>query len=176
MPRCLTRSGATFSRWAPIVVATLASTTLGPLARAGADCSITTTGTNFGAYDPFATLADDTTATITVTCTYVGPGGATAVNYSIAVSNGLYGSSAATRSMGAGVAHLAYNVYLDAARAQILGTGVGSTVVATGSLSVGPGVGNGTRTATHTFYGRASVAQDVEPGAYADSLVLTLTY
>jgi len=43
-------------------------------------------------------------------------------------------------------------------------------------MSVGPGNGNRTRSVTHTFHGRVPPALDPEPGAYNDTLVLTLTY
>lgn len=147
-----------------------------PSAHAGADCSISTPGANFGTYDLLGSVADDTTAAITVTCSYVAPGGNTTVNYTIAAGNGLYGTSATTRKLGAGTARLGYNVYRDSARSQVLGTGTAGTVVATGSLTVGTGSGNSTRTATHTFYARSPAAQDVGAGTYLDSLVLTLTY
>ena len=49
-------------------------------------------------------------------------------------------------------------------------------VLRAGSMTVGPGVGNGTRTATHTVYGRMPALQDALPGDYLDTLVLTLTY
>jgi spore coat protein U-like protein len=67
-------------------------------------------------------------------------------------------------------------VYDDPARSRIWGTGSGGTVVASGSMTVGPGVGNGTRTATHVIYGRIPPLLDVGPGNYLDTLVLTLTY
>jgi spore coat protein U-like protein len=43
-------------------------------------------------------------------------------------------------------------------------------------MVVGPGVGNGTRTATHTIYGRIPALQDVAPGSYTDSIVVTLAF
>ena len=44
-------------------------------------------------------------------------------------------------------------------------------------MTVGPGNGNNSRTATHTVYGRIPQLQDALPGAYSDSLlVVTLTY
>jgi spore coat protein U-like protein len=78
--------------------------------------------------------------------------------------------------MSAGTPRLGYNVFSDASRSQVLGTGTGGTVVAQGSMSVGPGNGNSTRSVTHTFYGRIPRALDPTPGAYDDTLVLTLTY
>jgi spore coat protein U-like protein len=49
-------------------------------------------------------------------------------------------------------------------------------VIATGAMTVGPGQGNSTRSVTHTVYGRVPALQDAAPGAYLDSLVLTLTF
>lgn len=141
----------------------------------GADCTITAASANFGTYDPLKTQPDDSTATVTVTCNYVPPGNTT-VSYTVSASNGFNGTSATTRKMSSGTARLGYNVYNDAARSQVLGTGTGGTVLARGSVSVGPGNGNGTRSVTHTFYGRIPQAQDTTPGAYNDTLVLTLTY
>jgi spore coat protein U-like protein len=71
---------------------------------------------------------------------------------------------------------LGYNVYTDPARTRVWATGSGGTVVASGSMTVGPGVGNRTRTATHTVYGRMPALQDAPPGTYLDTLLLTLSY
>jgi spore coat protein U-like protein len=151
--------------------------TLSPrLVHAGAECSITSVGLNFGVYDLASPQPDDVAATVTVTCVYVGSGGATNVAYTLALSNGLHGSSATTRQMGSPGGLLGYNVYADPARTLVWGTGSGGTVVASGSMTVGPGVGNGTRTATHTVYGRMPALQDALPGDYLDTLVLTLSY
>ena len=142
---------------------------------AGADCSISASSVNFGTYDPLLSRPDDSAGTVTVTCNYVPPG-STTVSYTVSVSNGLYGSSATTRRMASGTSRLGYNVFNDAARSQVLGSGTGGTVVARGSMSVGPGNGNSSRSVTHTFYGRVPQALDPAPGAYNDTLVLTLTY
>jgi len=153
----------------------IASTVIAPPAHAGADCSITSVGLNFGLYEPANPQPDDVAATVTVTCVYVAPG-TTGVSYTVALSNGLYGTSATSRSMAAEEGLLGYNVYADATRTRIWGTGNGGTVVASGSMTVGPGVGNGTRTATHTVYGRLPALQDALPGHYLDTLMLTLSY
>jgi spore coat protein U-like protein len=145
-------------------------------AHAGADCSITSVGLNFGTYDSARGQPDDVAATITVTCVYVAPG-TTGVSYTLSLSNGQYGSGPTDRRMGEGTAaRLGYNVYGDFARTRIWGSGAGGTFVASGSMTVGPGVGNGTRTATHTVYGRIPQLQDATPGDYLDLLVLTLSY
>jgi spore coat protein U-like protein len=41
---------------------------------------------------------------------------------------------------------------------------------------VGPGVGNRTRTAAYTVYGRMPALQDAAAGDYADLIVFTLTF
>jgi len=130
---------------------------------------------NFGVYDPAATSADDSVGTVTVTCRHVS-GNAERVSYSVSLSNGLLGTSAATRAMGAGAARLGYNVFTDPARTQVWGNGTGGTVIASGSMTVGPGVGNGTKTFVHSVYGRIPQLQDAAPGTYNDTMVLTLVF
>lgn len=142
---------------------------------AAADCAITAVSLNFGAYDPATTLADDSVGTVTVTCRHVS-GGAQRVSYSVSLSNGLFGTTAATRAMSAGAARLGYNVFTDPARTQVWGNGTGGTVIASGAVTIGPGVGNGTKTFMHTVYGRIPQLQDAAPGTYNDTLVLTLTF
>lgn len=153
----------------------LLALTAAQLAYAGADCDISSANVNFGSYEPALATPDDTAVTITVTCRYVAPGTA-GVDYTITLSNGLNSTSAAARHMAAGTNLLPYNVYDDPARTRIWGVGTGGTTVASGSMTVGPGVGNGTRTATHVIYGRIMPLLDVEPGHFLDTLVLTLTY
>jgi spore coat protein U-like protein len=140
-----------------------------------ADCAITTVSLNFADYDPAVTAPDDSVGTVTVTCQYV-PKGATQVNYRVTISNGMNGTSPTTRRLGAGTARMNYNVFADPARSQVWGTGTGGTVIASGSMTIGPGVGNGTRTMTHSVYGRIPQLQDAVPGAYNDTLIVTLTY
>ena len=143
--------------------------------QAGADCSVEATGVNFGVYDGFLATPDDSAGTITVTCVYVPPG-TTNVSYSVVLSPGINATSATSRQMASGTSRLNYNVFQDAARSAVWGNGFSGTVLASGSMTVGPGVGNGTRTATHTVYGRIPGLQDALPGNYLDTLVLSLSY
>ena len=92
------------------------------------------------------------------------------------LSNGMNGTSPSTRKLAAGTAHLGYNVFTDPARTQVWGNGTGGTVIASGAVTIGPGVGNGTKTFVHTVYGRIPQLQDAAPGTYNDTLVLTLTF
>jgi spore coat protein U-like protein len=119
--------------------------------------------------------ADDSAGTVTVICAYVPPG-ATNVNYSVVLSPGMNSATAAARQMAAGTSSLGYNIFQNSARSAVWGNGLNGTVLATGSMTVGPGVGNGTRTAIHTLYGRIPGLQDVVPGNYLDTLVLSLNY
>ena len=120
--------------------------------RAAADCSITAVSVNFGVYDPVAPAPDDSTGTVTVTCRIVGKS-AERVNYTVTLSNGMNASTPSARQMASGTRRLGYNVYTDPARAQVWGSGSGGTVIASGAMTVGPGVGNGngTLSVTHTL-------------------------
>jgi spore coat protein U-like protein len=144
-------------------------------AQAAADCSITAVSLNFGVYDPAVTSADDSVGTVTVTCRNIS-GGADRISYTVMLSNGQYGTSAATRAMGAGTNRLGYNVFTDPARTQAWGTGTGGTVIASGAMTVGPGNGNNVKTVVHSVYGRIPQLQDAAPGTYSDTMVVTLTF
>ncbi len=89
------RSAAAFG----IGVAVLALLSSGA-ARAAADCAVSTTGVVFGNYDPLVTANTDSTGEVIVVCTHVS-GGATQVNYTVALSAGSSGNYA-QRQMRAG--------------------------------------------------------------------------
>jgi spore coat protein U-like protein len=143
-------------------------------ARAAADCTVSAVGVNFGVYDPYLTAPDDSVGEITVTCTHVS-GPAVDVRYTVTLSTG-GGGSFAPRRLRAGTALLGYNLWSDPARSSIWGNGSSGTVIVSGLLKVGPGVGNGVRTAVHPIYGRIPALQDAAEGDYLDSIVATLTY
>jgi spore coat protein U-like protein len=144
-------------------------------ALAGVNCTVVTTGISFGAYDISLATPTDSTGQITVTCTYVAPGAATAVDFQASLSTGA-SSSYTPRQMASGPARLNYNLFLDAARSSIWGNGLSGTSIATGELRVGPGVGNGTRSAQLPLYGRVPAQQAVPMGPYSDTIVVTLTF
>ena len=139
-----------------------------------ADCTVSAVGVNFGVYEPFIATPDDSVGQITVICTHVS-GPATEVRYTLTLSTGGSGSFA-PRRLRAGSALLGYNLWSDPALSSIWGNGSGGTVIVTGLLKVGPGVGNGVRTAVHPIYGRIPALQDAAEGDYLDSIVATLTY
>jgi spore coat protein U-like protein len=141
----------------------------------GTTCSVAATGVNFGAYDISLATPNDSTGDVTVTCTYVPPGGATGVNIQTSLSPGVSGSYS-PRQMAFGPGRLNYNLFLDTARTSIWGNGLSGTGIATASLTVGPGVGNGTRIAQFPVYGRVPALQVVGMGAYSDTIVVTVTF
>lgn len=143
-------------------------------ARSAADCTVSAVGVNFGIYDPYLNTPEDSVGEITVTCTHLS-GPAIEVRYTVTLSTGGSGSFA-PRRLRAGPALLGYNLWIDPAMSSIWGNGSGGTVIVTGLLKVGPGVGNGVRTAVHPIYGRIPALQDAAEGDYLDSIVATLTY
>lgn len=143
-------------------------------ARAAADCTVSAVGVNFGVYDPYITMPDDSVGEITVICTHLS-GPAIEVRYTVTLSTGS-GGSYAPRRLRAGPGLLGYNLWSDSGRSSIWGNGSAGTVIVSGALRVGPGVGNGVRTAVHPIYGRIPALQDAAEGDYVDSIVATLTY
>ena len=139
-----------------------------------ADCSASATGVSFGIYDAAATLPDDSTGSLTVSCSYTG-GGVRDVSYVVTLISA-NSASPATRWLAAGASRLYYNLYRNAARTEIWGDGTGGSYVVSGSVKPGPGVGNETRTAIYTVYGRVPERQDADAGSYADTIVITLTF
>jgi spore coat protein U-like protein len=144
-------------------------------ATAASDCSVSASGVAFGVYDPTLATPDDSTGSVVVTCTYTGPGGSDTANYTVTLSTGTIGSFA-PRKLSAGASRLDYNLFRDAARTQVWGNASAGTAIITGSLKVGPGAGNGTRTATHVVYGRIPQLQDANTGNYTDTILVTLTF
>ena len=142
---------------------------------AGASCGVETTGVSFGTYDISLATPHDATGNVTVTCSYLPPGGATAASFQASLSSGGSGSYS-PRQMASGPARLNYNLFHDAARSSIWGNGLAGTGTVSGELRVGPGVGNGTRSIQFPLYGRVPAQQIVPMGAYADTIVLTLTF
>lgn len=143
-------------------------------AGAVADCTVSAVGVNFGVYDPFLATPDDSVGQVTVTCTHLS-GPAIEVRYTLTLSTGA-SANFRQRQLRSGPNTLGYNLWSDLARSGIWGNGSSGTVTVTGLLKVGPGAGNGSRSAVHSIYGRIPALQDPLDGDYADSIVATLTY
>jgi spore coat protein U-like protein len=156
------------------IVIAFAGLSYGIDAAAAADCTVSATGVNFGAYDPSAVAPSDSTGNVVVLCTHVS-GGATKVKYTVSLSTGSSGTYAA-RQLRAGTKRLTYNLFGDSGRSAVWGNGFGGTTVMSGSFTVGPGAGNHQRQATNPIYGRIPAGQSVLDGAYSDTIVVTLEF
>ena len=136
-------------------------------ATVNASCTISTVALGFGVYDPIVTHAAaalDGTGTVTVTCT-----NGSAVNITLGQGdNANAGSTDAVplRRMLSGANLLSYYLYSDAARLTVWGN-----TDPTGLDDVGTGVASNL-----TVYGRIPAAQNVPVGAYADTVVATVTF
>lgn len=139
-----------------------------------ATCSVSATGISLGTYAPNQTMPADSAGSIVVTCAKGALDSVPmTVAYTIDVSRG--GSSAfSPRDMTSGAHTLRYNLYRDASRNIIWGDTTDGTSNVTGALQLQPSPS--TASATHTLYGRIFAGQNAYPGAYADSIVVTVGY
>ena len=137
------------------------------------DCTIAANGVAFGVYDPTLTAPTDSTGNVTVRCTHSG-GGASRINYTVSLSAGGSGD-VARRQMRAGTATLDYNLYRDAARSLIWGTGTGGSGLVSGAVTVNRGHFQVSEVA-YPIYGRIPAQQAIATGLYTDAIVVTLTF
>ena len=152
----------------------LAALLLAPCVAPAADCTASATSVGFGVYDAAIATPDDSTGSLTVSCTYTG-GGTRDVPYVVTLGSA-NSPSPATRWLATGSFRLYYNLYRNAARTEIWGDGTGGSFVVSGTLRPGPGVGNNTRSDTYTVYGRVPAQQDAGVGDYVDTIFVTLTF
>jgi len=138
-------------------------------------CSVAVVGVSFGSYDPVAAAPDDSAGRVDVTCTNVPGTGVDNVAYSVALSPGSAGTFN-PRRLASGAAHLDYNLFRDSSRTQVWGNGTSGSFLVPGTMRVGPGQGNATRTNTHDIFGRVPAQQDAAIGAYTDTIVVTVTF
>lgn len=148
--------------------------TLLPLPVLGATCSVSATGVALGTYTPNQPAPADSAGSITVSCAK----GALdtlpmTTTYSVDISRGS-SSSYSPRELTSGANTLRYNLYRDAVRINIWGDTTGGTSNVTGALQLQPSPGFAS--ATHTIHGRIFGSQNAVPGAYADSIVVTVGY
>jgi spore coat protein U-like protein len=123
-------------------------------------CSLTGGTLNFGTYLQGQTTAKDGQGTISLNC----PAG---INVTVNMNMGLQGGGGA-RNMTFSGNPLNYQLYRDAARSQIWGTGTGSS----GGKAVNPTVAGNQ---THDVFGRITAGQSVPQGTYNDTVVVSLT-
>lgn len=141
-------------------------------ALAAVSCSVSATGPAFGIYSPLSSSAAVANGTLTVSCTLSGALSATVAPY-VYLSSGGSGSYA-PRRMYSGTNSLGYNLYWSTAYSQIWGDGTGGTYP--GSASISLSLLQPTNSASGTMYGQIPAGQDVAPGTYTDSIVVTVNY
>ncbi|MET0519259.1 MAG: spore coat U domain-containing protein [Burkholderiaceae bacterium] len=142
-----------------------ASNTFQVTATISSSCTVSGSALNFGsAIDPLATATPlDATSTLTVTCTNTTP-------YTVALNAGTNAggpSNFTTRTMKSGANTLGYQIYLDSGRSTVWGDGTASSTKA--------GTGTGGAQAL-TVYGRIPSLANVVPGAYTDTVTVTVSY
>jgi spore coat protein U-like protein len=126
-------------------------------------CNVSATTLNFGAYNPGSATALTGTSTVSVYCTSGSP-------YTAALNVGTGGGTFSARTLLNGAATLDFNLYRDAAYAQIWGDGTASTFTVAGT-------GSGLLTAnTITVYGQIPVSQDKPTGTYTSTITVTVNY
>jgi spore coat protein U-like protein len=130
---------------------------------ARAACSLTVGGIAFGVYDVYQVAPTDSTGTITYRC------GNTDKDIRISISRGS-SPTFAPRELRSGSEMLAYNLFLDAAFTQIWGDGTGGT----GTYFIHNPRNN--VDIDLTVFSRLPPGQDVAPGGYSDTVVVTLDY
>jgi spore coat protein U-like protein len=146
---------------------------LAPARAPAADsCSVSASGVNFGVYDPTSGSSATSTGTLLVSCNWTAPAPAQ-ITVSVYLSTGSSGTYSA-RSMTSGSNRLTYNLFFNANGSTIWGNGTGGSYYGTATIVTGTPSGSGT--ANGTLYGIAPAGQDVAPGAYSDTIVVTVNY
>jgi spore coat protein U-like protein len=136
-----------------------------PIGSARADwCNVTGGEVAFGAYDPRPSLSHDATGSLDIQCS-------SSFHATLSASHGS-GSRASysggRRMTRAGGGTLAYNLYADSARTQVLGDGTGGSV----TLSI-----SGRNSSTQPIWARILKNQpDALSGSYTDTVVVTVSY
>jgi spore coat protein U-like protein len=137
---------------------TTVTTTMTVTANVVASCSVVGGTLAFGNYDPIAAAATDATVQIGVRCTR----GVTAL---IGLSLGA-NPSGTTRRMNNGGSFLDYELYQDAPRTVIWGTGVQRVTYVAASNAL----------TNFTVFGRVFALQDVAVGAFSDTVTISVTF
>lgn len=126
-----------------------------------ASCSvISASAINFGTVTAIGANIDQT-STLTVNCSATTP-----YNVGLSVGGGS-GATYATRMMTNGANAVTYSLYRDASRTLVWGETIGTDTVA--------GTGNAANQ-TITIYARTPPQSVPPPGAYSDSVTITITY
>lgn len=125
---------------------------------AAQSCTVTVSPVVFGNYSPLAAAPLDTTGRVIVDCSDT-------AGYVVALNAGANGGSFNNRHLANGGSRLFYQLYSDSARTRIWGNGTGGSTTVQAPAS-----------ATLTVYARVPARQNVAVGAYADTVLVTISY
>lgn len=131
---------------------------------AAAQCTISTTGVNFGSYEVFTPAPRDATGSVTYRCLLP-------LGVQITLTRG----SSATfdpRRLQQGSETLQYNLYRDSGHSVIWGDGSGGTSFYSGTVSIF----QINQDIVVAVYGRIPQQQDVTAGSYADTITATINF
>lgn len=142
-----------------------------PAAAQVTTCSASSASLNLGVYESYQSTPADSSAPFTVNCTRTGGPGNQTVTVSIGPSMHS-GSSAVRRLKHSTAPDLAsYNVYRDAGRSLIWGDTPATSQSLTQQVR-----NNTTVPFVFTLFGRIDALQDVRPGTYTDTLLITVEF
>jgi len=146
---------------------------LAPSAAHAASCTVSAIAIAFGTYIPSASSPTDNTGSVTVTCTAL----LQAVQYTIALNAGQNsGGNFAGRRMRntAGTSFLSYQVFTNAARTTVWGSGTGGTSTVSDSYSCVTCIN---QSRSYPDYGRLLGGQfSARPGLHSDTITVTVTF
>lgn len=125
-----------------------------------AACEIDVPPMHFGTINPLHANATDSATSMTITCTV-----STAFTIGLGEGRGTYHE----RHLQSVARTLAYNLYIDPSRTLVWGDGTAGTLTLNGSS-------DGTNPASYTIYARIPYQPQAEPGAYVDTIVITLSF
>lgn len=129
-------------------------------------CTTLAVGVTFGNYNPISATPTDSTGEVSVICV----GLDLLVDYTISLGVGTYGNYTA-RKMAFLTNRLNYNLYTSSAYTTVWGNGTGGTGTKSGAYLLSLGIAD-----RYTVYGRIAAQQNVLPGAYTDSVLVTVNY
>jgi spore coat protein U-like protein len=153
--------------------ATLALAVLAAPVQAQVVCAASASSVDFGIYDVLANNATLSNGSVQVRCVN-SSNNQRAVPFTVQLSAGNVRSYGGQREARNGGDSLRYQLFDSAARRDVVGDGTAGTVALAGSVLLPPQLGE--RTATLTVFGAMPARQDVPPGVYTDSLVVTVLW
>lgn len=148
----------------PVGIASAACTGL------GCSCSVSADPLDFGTYNPLNATTVDTVGNVSITCGALVLG--VNFSYEVTLSSGASGN-ALSRTMSSGSDTMSYGLYTNSTRTIVWADGTGGTGTITNSYLLSLIT---SRTDNFPVYGRLPSGQNVEVGAYSDSIVATVIF